>query len=129
MSDLLGLFVPRALFQKRKPPRFSRAEPDPDDLARIEELRVQGSQLKVPHPVRAYVSFAAEPPAREAMERMTKDGYQCSVRAGQGGSWTVTAITSLVPAPGQITWLREEMVKLGQELQGTYIGWDAPIVA
>ncbi|MFZ0215585.1 MAG: ribonuclease E inhibitor RraB [Candidatus Dormiibacterota bacterium] len=129
MSDLLGLFVPRGLLKKRKPPRFSRSEPDPEDLARIEELRIQGSQLKIPHPVRAYLRFDLEKPARDAMEQMGKDGFRCSLRTAGDRHWTLTAVTNLVPAPGPITWLREEMTKLGRELGGTYVGWDAPIVA
>jgi Regulator of ribonuclease activity B len=129
MSDLLGMFIPRALLRKRKQPRISLAEPHPDDVERLAELEEQGSRLRLPHPVRAYMAFENEKAAWEAVESLRKMGYQCSVRADQDGRWTVTAVMSMVPSQGGITYLREELEKLGAEVGGSYLGWDAPIVA
>jgi hypothetical protein len=129
MSDWLGMFVPRALLRRRRPPRVSLAEPHPDDLERLAELEEQGSRLKLHHPVRAYLGFREEASAHQAVTALRKEGYRCSVRAGQEGRWTVTAITDMVPSPGGITYLREELEKLSAQLEGRYLGWDAPIVA
>lgn len=129
MEDLFSLVIPRALLKKRKPPRVSLAEPDPEDLERIEELRIQGSRLKVPHPVRVFVRFENEKAAREATEFLAKEGFRCSLRAEAADRWTLIGVISLVPDPKVITWLREQMGDWTKELRGTYLGWDAPIVA
>jgi hypothetical protein len=124
--DWLGMFVPRINF--RKPSPESLNEPDEADLERLDELREQGSRLHLPHPVRGFLVFEAEAPARQAAEQLRKEGYRCTVRAGQDGSWTTTAITQVVPTPGAITKLREQFEKIGATHQGSYRGWDAPVV-
>lgn len=129
MEDLFALVIPRSLLKRRKPPRVSLAEPSPEDLAQIEELRIQGSRLKVPHPVRVFVSFEGEKAAREAAEFFAKEGFRCSLRAEAADRWTVIGVISLVPDPKVITWLREQMGTWTKELDGSYLGWDAPIVA
>ncbi|MBO0707163.1 MAG: ribonuclease E inhibitor RraB [Candidatus Dormibacteraeota bacterium] len=129
MEDLFALVIPRSLLKRRKPPRVSLAEPSPEDLAQIEELRIQGSRLKVPHPVRVFVRFEQEKAAREASEFFAKEGFRCSLRAEAADRWTVIGVISLVPDPKVITWLREQMGNWTKELDGTYLGWDAPIVA
>ncbi|MGH7920035.1 MAG: ribonuclease E inhibitor RraB [Candidatus Dormibacteraceae bacterium] len=129
MEDLFALFVPRALLKRRKPPRLSRSDPDPEDLDRIEELRIRGSRMKIPHPIRAFVRFRDEKGAREAMDALAKEGFRCSLRAEGGEGWTVIGIISLVPDPRVVTWLREQMGVWNKELGGTYLGWEAPIVA
>src|SRR5215469_11208497 len=118
--DWLGMFVPRINF--RKPSMESLNEPDEADLERLDELREQGSRLHLPHPVRCYLVFEAEPPARQAAEDLRKEGFRCSIRAGQDGSWTTTAITQVVPTPGAITKLREQFEKVGATHQGSYRG-------
>ena len=129
MTDWLGMIVPRALLRRRKPPRISLNEPDPDDEVRLAELREQGSRLRLPHPVRAFLRFESEAAARQGADRLQREGYRCQLRAEQDGHWTVTAITQMVPRIGAITYLREEMKKVGDELGGTYAGWDAPVVS
>lgn len=129
MEDLFALVVPRSLLKKRKPPRVSLADPTPEDLEQIEELRIQGSRLKVPHPVRAFVRFKDEKSARDAMDFFAREGFRCSVQADAADCWTVIGIITLVPDPKVITWLREQMGSWNKEVGGTYLGWDAPIVA
>lgn len=129
MEDLFALVIPRALLKRRKPPKVSLSEPSEEDLERIAELRAQGSRLKVPHPVRAFVSFENEKSAREAMDFLAKEGFRCTLRADAADRWTVIGIINLVPDPRVITWLREQMGSWTKELNGTYLGWDAPIVA
>jgi len=129
MEDLFALVIPRALLKRRKPPRISLADPTPEDLERIEELRIQGSRLKVPHPVRAFVRFPDEKAAREAMDFFAKEGFRCSLRTDASDSWTLIGIINLVPDPRVITWLREQMGSWTKDVGGTYLGWDAPIVA
>lgn len=129
MEDLFALVIPRALLKKRKPPRVSLSEPSPEDLEQIEELRIQGSRLKVPHPVRAFVRFQDEKSARAAIEFFAKEGFHSTLRTDAPDRWTVIGVISLVPDPKVITWLREQMGSWTKELGGTYLGWDAPIVA
>lgn len=129
MEDLFALVIPRSLLKRRKPPRVSLAEPAPEDLEQIEELRIQGSRLKVPHPVRVFVSFGDEKAAREATDFFAKEGFRCTLRADAADSWTLIGVISLVPDPKVITWLREQMGTWTKDLDGTYLGWDAPIVA
>ena len=129
MSDWLGMVIPRALLRRRKPPRFSLADPHPDDVERLAELAEQGSRLKLPHPVRAYLAFEDEAAARQAATALGKEGYHCTVRAEQEERRTLTAIIEMVPSQGGVTFVREELEKLGAELNGRYLGWDAPIVA
>lgn len=129
MEDLFALVIPRALLKRRKPPRVSLAEPSEEDLARIEELRIQGSRLKIPHPVRAFIRFPDEKRAREGMEFFAKEGFNCTLRTDAADAWTVIGIINLVPDPKVITWLREQMETWNKDLSGTYLGWDAPIVA
>ena len=129
MTDWLGMIIPRPLLKKRKPPRISLAEPHPDDLERIAELEAQGSRLKLPHPVRAHAQLENESSARSLIELLDKEGYRCKLRAEQDGHWTVIAVMEMIPSKGGITFLREEMNRFCQESGGTYLGWDAPIVA
>jgi hypothetical protein len=129
MTDWLGMIVPRALLRRRKPPRISLNEPDPDDEERLAELREQGSRLQLPHPVRAFLRFDEESAARQTADMLQREGYRCQLRAEQDGHWMLTAIMQMVPKIGAITYLREEMQKVGGELGGTYMGWDAPIVS
>lgn len=123
------MVVPRGLLRKRKPPRISLNEPHPDDLERIAELREQGSRLKLPHPVRAFLRLEQESAARQTADMLQKEGYRCQLRADQNGRWTVTAVRDLVPTPEAITYLREELEKIAGELGGEYLGWEAPLVA
>src|SRR5579875_1455448 len=104
MEDLFGLVIPRALLKRRKPPRISRSDPDPWDLDRIEELRLQGSKMRVPHPVRAFVRFGDEKSARAAMDIYAKEGFRCSIRSDAADQWLVTGIINLVPDARVLTW-------------------------
>ena len=124
--DWWGMFLPR--FNFRKPSLESLNEPDEADLERLAELREQGSQLNLPHPVRGFLVFEAESPARQAAEQLRKEGFRCTIRAGQDGSWVTTAITQVVPTPGAITKLREQFEKVSSSHEGSYRGWDAPVV-
>ena len=129
MTDWLGMIIPRPLLKKRKAPRISLNEPNQDDLDRIGELEVQGSRLKLPHPVRVHLQVDDENSARTAAGVLDKEGYRCKVRAEQDGHWTVIAVIEVVPSKERITFIREEMDRVGGEVGGTYLGWDAPIVA
>ena len=40
----------------------------------------------------------------------------------------VTSVRQLVPTPGAITRLREQMEEMASTLDGSYRGWDAPLV-
>jgi hypothetical protein len=124
--DWLGMFVPRINF--RKPSLESLDEPDEADLERLAELHEQGSQLHLPHPVRGFLVFEAEGHARDAADQLRKEGFRCAIRAGQDGAWVTTAITQVVPTPGAITKLREQFEKVSSSHEGSYRGWDAPVV-
>ena len=124
--DWLGFFVPR--FKLRRQPPESLSPPREDDLERLEQLREMGSRLNLPHPVRTFLAMPSEARAREAGEQLEKDGFSCQLRALADGSWTVTAIMQLVPTPGAITHLREEMETVAQTLEGSFDGWNAPPV-
>ena len=123
--DWLGMFVPRIA---RKTPRESLNPPNEEDLERIQELREQGSRVTLPHPIRGHLVFESEKPAREAAELLGKEGFACAVRSFPDGSWVLTAITRMVPTPGAVTRLREQLEAVTGTLGGTYRGWDAPIV-
>ena len=124
--DWRGWVLPR--FGGRKPPAESLSPPDPADIAQLEELSVRGSRVELPHPVRAFVAFDDESPARAAGELLEKEGFRCQLRTSPGSGWTVTAIHQLIPTPGAITRLREQMEDVARNLGGSYRGWDAPIV-
>ncbi|HEX4216082.1 MAG TPA: ribonuclease E inhibitor RraB [Candidatus Dormibacteraeota bacterium] len=128
MSDWLGMIVPRALLQKRKPPRISLATPDPEDAERIEELKQRGSRMRLPHPVRSFLSCPNEKAANEASDALRQEGHRCRLRAEQDGSWTVIAIMHMVPNKGAITYLREEMTRTGRSVGGSYLGWESSTV-
>lgn len=120
------MFVPRIRF--RKPSPESLNEPHEDDLERLAELREQGSRLNLPHPVRGHLVFESEGAARQSAELLRKEGFLCTVRAAQDGSWTTTAVIQVVPTPGAITKLREQFEAVISAQGGTYRGWDAPLV-
>lgn len=124
--DWLGMFVPRINF--RKPPTESLSAPEQEDLERLDELREQGSRLDLPHPVRGFLVFEGEETARRAAEHLGREGFKCSVRAAQDGSWVTTAITRIVPTPGALTKLREQLDAVTAENGGSYRGWDAPVI-
>ena len=124
--DWLGWFVPR--FGRRTLPPESLAPPAAEDLLVLDELRAEGSKLQLPHPVRAFVSFDAEADARSAMEMLDREGYRSYLRAGAEGRWTVTAIQSMIPTPGAVTKMRENLTALAATLGGEYLGWQAPPV-
>jgi Regulator of ribonuclease activity B len=124
--DWLGMFVPRISF--RKPPTESLGPPDEEDLDRLAELREQGSRLDLPHPVRGFLVFDAEEAARQAADLLRKEGFSCTIRAGQDGSWVTTAVLKIVPTPGSITRLREQFQAVTSANGGSYRGWDAPVV-
>jgi len=123
--DWRGLFLPRI---NRKQPRESRNPPNREDLDRLEELREQGSRLKLPHPVRAHLVFDSETSARRAGDVLSKEGFSCTVRSAPDGSWVLTAIVQVVPTPGALTKLREQFEAVTAAYGGSYRGWDAPIV-
>jgi hypothetical protein len=104
------------------------APPVQADLDRLEELRVEGSNLRLPHPVRAFLRFDLEAAARGAMEALDRDGYRTVVRADPEGRWTVTAVTTMVPTPGAITKVRETLTALATGAGGEYLGWQSPPV-
>jgi hypothetical protein len=124
--DWLGMFMPR--FRPREPAE-SLTPPSEDDLERLAELREQGSRLNLPHPVRGYVAFRTEDAARDSADALRQDGFTCAIRAVPDGSWTVTAVRHIVPTPGAITRLREQLQGLTAAHGGAYRGWDAPIVS
>jgi len=124
--DWRGWFLPR--FGGRKPLLESLSKPDPADLEQLDELRGRGSRLELPHPVRAFVTFDDEATARAARELLEKEGFKCQVRTSAGSGWTVTAVSRLIPTPGTITRIREQMQEVARNLGGTYGGWDAPLV-
>lgn len=124
--DWLGMFVPR--INLRRPSLESLAEPDDEDLERLAELQEQGSKLHLPHPVRGFLVFETEATARQAADQLRKEGFRCAIRAGQDGTWTTTAVTQIVPTPGAITKLREQFEKVVASHEGSYRGWDAPVV-
>ncbi len=120
------MFVPRLPLRRRRAESLNPASEE--DLDRLAELRERGSRLRLPHPVRGFVEFDSQAAARTAAEKLHKDGFACTVRATSDGSWMVTAVRSLVPTPGAITRLREQMESLTATHGGSYRGWDAPIV-
>jgi hypothetical protein len=124
--DWLGFFVPR--FQLRKQPPESLSPPREDDVERLRELREMGSKLNLPHPVRAFLALPSEARAREAGEQLDKEGFSCQLRALADGSWVVTSVLQIVPTPGAITHLREQMETVADRLEGSFRGWDAPPV-
>jgi len=124
--DWLGWFVPR--FGRRTLPPESLAPPVDDDLEVLAELRAEGSKLQLPHPVRAFIRFGAEADARSAIEALDKDGFRSHLRAETEGGWTVTAVQSMIPTPGAITKMRENLSALAGTLGGEYLGWQAPPV-
>lgn len=128
MSDWLGMIVPRTLLQKRKPPRISLATPDPEDLERIEELKQRGSRMRVPHPVRSFLTCPSEKAANDASQALQQEGHRCRLRAEQDGTWTVIAVMPIVPNRVAITYLREEMTRAGRSVGGSYLGWESSAV-
>lgn len=122
----MGLFLPR--FNLRRQPFESRGPAHPDDVEQLEDLRQQGSKLDLPHPVRAFLVFDSEDDGRQAGERLGKEGYQCSLRAAQDGSWVLTAVIRLVPTGGALTRLREQAEEAASDNDGSYRGWNAPVV-
>jgi hypothetical protein len=124
--DWRGWVLPR--FGGRKPRAESLSPPEAADLEQLEELRVRGSRLELPHPVRAFVAFEDEATARAAGELLEKEGFKCQLRTSVESGWTVTAITQLIPTPGAITRFREQVEEVARNLKGSYHGWDAPVV-
>lgn len=124
--DWLGFFVPR--FKLRRQPPESLSPPRDEDLERLADLRQLGSKLNLPHPVRAFMELPSEARAREAGELLEKEGFNCQLRAVEGGLWVLTVVTQMVPTPGAITHLREQMEAVAGNLDGSFRGWDAPPV-
>src|SRR5438105_1448846 len=124
--DWRGWFLPR--LGGRKPLLESLRKPDPADLEQLGELRGRGSRLELPHPVRAFATFDDEASARAARELLEKEGFKCQLRTSVDSGWTVTAVSQLIPTPGAITRMREQMQEVARNLGGTYGGWDAPLV-
>lgn len=122
----MGWFVPR--LARRTLPAESLAPPAQADLDRLEELRIEGSNLRLPHPVRNFLRFEAEADAREVREALERDGYRSVLRADPRGRWTVTAVTSMIPTPGAITRMRETLTALAAGAGGEYLGWQSPPV-
>ena len=125
MTDWLGWFVPR---RRRSEPAESLAPPAPIDLDQLDRLRAEGSNLRLPHPVRAFVRFGSEKDARDAAGRVAGEHVRAQVRAEADGSWTMTAVQPMVPTQGAITRLRETMTELADTYGGEYVGWSAPPV-
>lgn len=125
--DWFGWFVPRVLL--RRPARTtSLAPPATEDLEQIEELRIRGSRLELPHPVRAFVAFESERSAEHGRDALEHEGFSCRLRSAGGGAWMVTAVSSIIPSPGTITRLRERVGEVCSPLGGEYAGWEAPVV-
>jgi hypothetical protein len=124
--DWLGFFVPR--FKLHKEPPESLSSPREDDLERLDQLREMGSRLTLPHPVRTFIQVSSEARARTACEQLEKEGFSCQLRALAEGSWMVTSVMRIVPTPGAITHLREQMETVAQTLEGSFDGWNAPPV-
>jgi hypothetical protein len=97
-------------------------------MEQLAELRALGSRLNLPHPVRAFIEVPSESRAREAGELLEKEGFSCQLRAVDHGAWLVTCISQMVPTPGAITHLREQMETVAKTLDGSFHGWDAPPV-
>jgi hypothetical protein len=124
--DWMGWFVPR--FGRKALPQESLSPPEAEDLDRLEELRIEGSNLRLPHPVRAFLRFETEADARAARDALDRDGYRTVLRADPQGRWIVTAVTSMIPTPGAITKVRETLTALAISAGGEYLGWQSPPV-
>ncbi len=124
--DWMGMFVPRLRLRGRSTESLNPASEE--DLDRLAELRERGSRLNLPHPVRGFVEFDGERTARAAADALRKDGFTCTVRAASDGAWMVTTVRPLVPTPGAVTKLREQLESLAAAHGGSYRGWDAPLV-
>ena len=120
------MFVPRIKWHRE--PTESLNEPAEEDVEQLAELRELGSRMNLPHPVRGFLVFERERVAREVSDLLGKEGFACSIRAGQDGSWVVIAVRQLIPTPGGITKLREQLEAIVVQHHGTYRGWDAPAV-
>ena len=70
------------------------AENGREALEQIEELRIQGSRLKVPHPVRVFVRFEDEKAVHAAMDFLAKEGFRCTLRADAADNWTLIGVIS-----------------------------------
>jgi len=112
----------------RKGPPESLAEPAADDLDRIEELRQAGSKLNLPHPLRNFMVVPTEAAAQQGKDALGEEGFACTVRALPDGRWMVTAVTRLVPRPGMVTRMREQVEAVAATLDGEYAGWESPLV-
>jgi hypothetical protein len=111
----------------RLPPESLR-EPLPIDVQRLGDLRGAGSKMRLPHPIRNHLYFKTEQDARTAMETLTGEGYSPQLRAEAEASWRVTGVIRLVPTPGSITHMREQLEALCASLDGRYEGWESPLV-
>lgn len=122
----------RSWFLPERPPRKgppeSLAEPAAEDLDRIEELRQAGSRLNLPHPLRNFMVVPTEAAAQQGKEALEEEGFACTLRALQDGRWMVTAVTQLVPRPGMVTRMREQVEAVAAILEGEYGGWESPPV-
>jgi hypothetical protein len=111
----------------RLPPE-SLNEPLPIDLQRLDDLRTAGSKMKLPHPIRSHLYFTTEKDARSAIDMLKDDGYSVQIRAEGDASWRVTGVTRLVPTPGAITRMREQLEAICASMEGQYEGWESPLV-
>ena len=123
--DWTGWFLPRT---RRREPLESLSPPDPDDVARLEDLRAAGSRLELPHPVRCFLVFDSEAAARAFLESLDREAIRGQLRAEAEGGWTAIVVQTVVPTPGAITKVRETLTALAEVHEGRFLAWTAPPV-
>ncbi len=121
----MGWFAPR---WRRREPLGSLNPPSEADLEEIHRLRQAGSRLDLPHPVRAFLSFADEAAGRSFMEALDREAVRANLRSETDGRWTVTIVRTFVPTPAAVTKVREELTALAETHNGQFVSWTAPPV-
>lgn len=123
--DWMGWFAPR---WKRREPLESLSPPVQEDLDELERLKAAGSRLDLPHPIRAFLLFDQEAEARGFMESLDREAVRAQLRATADGRWSVIVVQTIVPTPGAVTKVREQLTALAKTHSGRFVSWTAPPV-
>jgi hypothetical protein len=98
------------------------------DESVLEQLRVAGSDLKLPHQIRHYLYFPTKAIAEGVAEQLRREDYGVDVRrSAHGESWLVLASHSVMPTAKIIGDIRTHLEAVASAMHGEYDGWDAAV--
>lgn len=94
----------------------------------LHNLKREGSNLRLPHPIDHFIYFPTPAAAREAQHILKDWGFKVSPPDRVKGRWSTQATRTMVLSKENVALTIDTMERLAGRLKGEYDGWGTPII-